>query len=319
MDGTCGFCGGALSRKPLWTVTDHLQIAPGIFEFHACSSCGSAALDPAPTAESLRAHYPDRYLFRPQEGNETGPISLRYENALFYRPKFMLDARIIGKLGLGRNARILDVGSGEGQMAALFRDLGFDAEGLEISPAAARSSRERFNITVHNEPIEEHARRYPAKYDALTMYNVLEHFGDVSSALSAARALIRKEGWLVLKVPLVSGFSVEILGRRHICLREAPRHVTLPSIRGLEMLLSRKGLRISRIHHSSLISRAGLIGLSLAPAGVYASAVRRSPAGYLMVRSLAAMAAAICGIPIAALESFLRRPSSIILTARAGS
>lgn len=319
MEGICPYCGGLLSDKSLWTVADYLRLAPGHFEFHSCSACGSLALQPVPSAESLRGYYPDSYIFPAGKSSPVGETLRRYENALFYRPMLRLDAEIVGKLGLIVNARILDVGSGEGRMAAFLRDLGFDVEGLELSLAAAHSARERFGIAVHTASLEEHARQYRGKYDVLTMYNVLEHFGDVSSALSAARDLIRKDGWLVLKVPLCDGLSVKMLGRRHICVREAPRHVTLPSYRGLEALLARAGFEIRQAHHSSLISRAGLIGLSFAPAGVYARAVRRSRAGYLKDRILAAAAAAIGGIPIALLESILRRPTSIILAAQVRS
>lgn len=308
-------------EKPLWTVTDRLKLAPGRFAFHSCPACKSASLSPVPSAQSLQGFYPDRYLFRPGPGqpgpgSSAGDILRRFEINLFYRRMIEMEAGILTELGLPKKAKFLDVGSGEGQWAEFLRELGFGVEGLEISQSAARSTRERLNITVHTESLEDLARRHEGQYNAVMMYNVLEHFSDAESALLAARKLLGKEGWLVLKVPLRDGLSIGMLGGRHICVREAPRHVTLPSYPGLIALLSRTGFEIKRVRASSLISRAGLVGLSLVPAGFYASAADRSPAGYFGVRFLALAAAAVFGIPVALLESLFRRPVSMIVAAQ---
>lgn len=104
--------------------------------------------------------------------------------------------------------RALDVGCADGVFGHSLFSVGFDEVwGVEPDPACARQAASRLTGVVTapfpSAEIAEHAA-----FDLIVFGDSLEHLQDPWGGLSAARALLRSDGMLILSVPNVAHYSV---------------------------------------------------------------------------------------------------------------
>jgi SAM-dependent methyltransferase len=102
---------------------------------------------------------------------------------------------------LSGRMRVLEVGCGTGDFLRGLRErLDVEAVGLELNAEAARVARDR-GLAVLVRPLAEHAADPMNRYDAVCMFQVLEHIAGVRQTLEAAVACLAPAGRLVLSVP----------------------------------------------------------------------------------------------------------------------
>ena len=110
---------------------------------------------------------------------------------------------------LAKGATLLDIGSGFGSCVLAARNVGFDAKGIEISEfevecARSRLSRERPGDKAEKVYWRGDARELscpPESFDAITMWNVLEHIEDCRDILQSAICLLKKGGIVFIICP----------------------------------------------------------------------------------------------------------------------
>ena len=112
-----------------------------------------------------------------------------------------LFGKIIRRLGLDSDSRILDLGSGSGTNLNLLRSMNFkNIQGLDISPTAVEICRERGFEKVKLGNICETG--LPSGYfDLVLATDVLEHVDDDRAALQEIRRLLKKGRSAFLAVP----------------------------------------------------------------------------------------------------------------------
>jgi 2-polyprenyl-3-methyl-5-hydroxy-6-metoxy-1,4-benzoquinol methylase len=104
--------------------------------------------------------------------------------------------------GVGEGARILDVGCGSGEFAALAQRAGYDAVGIDISEPSIRAAQ-----TTHRgaefrvADAETIASREPESFDLVTLWDVLEHVVDPHAVTAACANALRKGGLLAIGTP----------------------------------------------------------------------------------------------------------------------
>jgi SAM-dependent methyltransferase len=142
--------------------------------------------------------------------------------------------------------RILDVGCGAGQFLEVARARGWKAEGTEVSPAAAPFLEAR-GMTVHRGELPE----LPLEgFDAVTLFEVLEHVRRPQSHLRAAARLLRPGGAVYLTTPNFDGLSRRLLGGRWRVV--ALEHLCYYSPAALERGLAQAGFRRPLIQTKNL-------------------------------------------------------------------
>ena len=156
-----------------------------------CGGCGLVYVHPKPPEEDLPGLYGE---YHSRDGGNEAEWN-RLMGGIFREAADRLD-------GAGRGTvspRLLDVGCGYGGFVSLMRSRGWDAEGIDPSPAtvAAASSK---GIPVRTGTLERFSPP-GEKYDAITMFYVLEHLFDPMSALRKVFALLEPGGVLLLRVP----------------------------------------------------------------------------------------------------------------------
>ncbi len=174
------------------------------FDVLACDACTLRFRHPLPTADELRAMYDDpRYH---ESAYFEAPSPRSPELRIFRRGLADLAELVRGAGGKGGAApgRLLDVGCARGTFLGLARDAGWQAEGVELSHEHVVHARGR-GFTVWEGEFAS-APLTAGSYDAITMWDFLEHVNDPQATLAAARRLLAPAG--VLLVFTIDGASL---------------------------------------------------------------------------------------------------------------
>ena len=149
--------------------------------------------------------------------------------------------RHVNDLPFVPGGRLLDVGCGNGRLLVEMRWAGWDVEGVEVDPDAARSARAH-GLSVRQGAFEQ-LDLPEGSYDAITMDHVLEHLADPAEALAKCHALLRPGGALRIATPNLGSPAHRAYGSDWIGL-DPPRHLALVNARALRATLERAGFAV---------------------------------------------------------------------------
>lgn len=167
---------------------------------------GLRRLEPLPDTATLDEFYRDTYyaanegkapdIKRLRDDAEAAQGERTWRNRTIYADVLHYIARVAPDGG-----RVVDVGCGTGEFVAFMADTpGWDACGVEPAPDAVALAVDR-DLQVEVATIDDVDDRFGGGFDALTMFNVLEHVLDPWAMLTTAHELLRPGGVLVVQVP----------------------------------------------------------------------------------------------------------------------
>ena len=151
--------------------------------------------------------------------------------------------------GLRPGARVLDVGCGRGLLLSALADRGFEAHGLEVSPAACRDADPRAQIRIA--PRLTEARYDPGHFDEVIFWHVLEHLRDPRETLEEAHRILRPGGRLIIAVPNFASLQA-VWAKEAWFHLDPPRHLFHFPLAALRALVVRAGFTPQSEHHFSL-------------------------------------------------------------------
>ena len=208
----CHLCGDDLSRGVVvCEVARHGEPQTSI----ACATCGLVQATPLPSDAELAAYYagPYRALYAPLPFGGLAPGTPEYEAALVANSEAYA-AGIVARLGLTADSRVLEVGCGEGRLAAALAKR-CDAVAIEADPAMAEAAAARGATVMAAASLAQYANLSPpavtpwgqemeaVRNDAIVCCHVLEHVADPLAALAQMRSLLAPGGRVWLEVPSV--------------------------------------------------------------------------------------------------------------------
>jgi SAM-dependent methyltransferase len=117
--------------------------------------------------------------------------------------------------------RLLDVGCAAGFFLDEARQRGWDAEGVELAVHMAAYARDSLGLSVRAAPFGE-AQLEPGAYDAITMWDYLEHSIDPGADLQRASELLRPGGVLAVSTGDAASIAARVFRSRWHLL--TPRH-----------------------------------------------------------------------------------------------
>ncbi len=206
-----------------------------------CKSCDVIYLNPRPDDAELERIYPANYH----------AFQFTAENfGLAHRVRRRLEARRLLSYcrGLQENARILDIGCGDGFHLGLLREFGrptWRLEGIDTSERAVNAARAA-GLTVHLGNVET-ASLDESSYDLILLIATVEHVSDPASVLGTVRKLLRPGGRAVIVTDNTETLDFRIFGSSHWGGYHFPRHWNLFNRRALELLAKKAGLSVESI------------------------------------------------------------------------
>lgn len=190
--------------------------------------------------ESMDAYY-DEYWRRPQPPPLADPLA-------FVRLRLLRD-----RLAGSRARRVLDAGSGPGDLVAALHADGLDVLGMDVAPRAVERARESHpgcRFVAHSVedlpwPVEA------GSFDAVVAFEVIEHLLRPRRLLEGAAEALRPGGHLALTTPYhgrVKNLALAALAfDRHFAVEGD--HIRFFSDRALRCLLEACGLTVVRVEH----------------------------------------------------------------------
>jgi cyclopropane fatty-acyl-phospholipid synthase-like methyltransferase len=107
-----------------------------------------------------------------------------------------------------KNAKVLDIGCGGGLFLSLLKREGAQVVGIELSDSRAQYAMTRHNLEVHKHPIESDfwQKGYPNHFDAVTLWDVIEHVNYPFQTLQSAVTVLKEGGLLLVDTPCRDSF-----------------------------------------------------------------------------------------------------------------
>jgi 2-polyprenyl-3-methyl-5-hydroxy-6-metoxy-1,4-benzoquinol methylase len=131
------------------------------------------------------------------------PLTARKAAGDFVKTKALL--RSLG-LPTRKGLRLLDVGCGIGTFLLAPQQEGWQVEGIELNPGAARWARENNSLDVYVGSIEATTSFPSGSFDVVTMFGVIEHLAHPTDAVKECCRILSHGGILVLQTPTEDGF-----------------------------------------------------------------------------------------------------------------
>lgn len=183
------------------------------------------------------------------------PPDARAENLTQVRPgasgHFTFANRILDLIGRWQpGGRLLDIGSGWGQLLKSASDRGYDALGLEASAGVADIARQAFGVKAVVGVFPERTFE-PESFDVVVMNHVLEHLYDPRAALADVVRILRPGGVFAVCSPDFQSLMRTIKRTAWQGL-QPDQHVWQLSTESIRMLMTRAGLVPICANRSSL-------------------------------------------------------------------
>jgi len=208
------------------------------FKIYNCAFCRLAFVWPTPAnlAEIYQASY---YKRDASNGTDDKFGYTDYEeDKKAMRETFVIYLDKISRLTAGR--KIFDVGAATGYFLDLARRAGWQTNGSEISEYAAKAAEGKgHKIFLGDLARMEHRE----KYDAVTMWDVLEHLADPKQYLKSAYSILNQGGLLAINTIDKSSCWARFSGKNWQAIMP-PEHLFYYSDKSLKMLLEQNGFEI---------------------------------------------------------------------------
>ena len=145
-----------------------------------------------------------------------------------------------------RGKRVFDVGAGYGHFLLAGKQRGYTIAGIEMSHANVDYIRDELQLPVVQADILSYDPN--AKYDIVTMWDVLEHIDSADAVIARVATLLETGGFVFIQVPQFDGFFSRLLGDKWWSM--GLDHVNYFTRRTITRLLSAYGFEVRTIRSS---------------------------------------------------------------------
>lgn len=157
--------------------------------------------------------------------------------------------RLTKPLNLAPDAiRLLDVGCSSGSFLGSAVKLGYRAEGVEPAPHAAQTASAR-GLKVFNGLLEE-AKFSPDSFDAITLFEVIEHLKEPIGLLQECHRILRPGGVMLIGTGNAASWSAQAFGAswEYFKIAKHGGHISFFSPDSLQRVAATAGLTRVSLH-----------------------------------------------------------------------
>ncbi|HSY10491.1 MAG TPA: class I SAM-dependent methyltransferase [Candidatus Dormibacteraeota bacterium] len=219
------------------------------FSYFECAGCGCVQIQEIPADPSK--YYPRNYYSFQGNGAMERWLKKRWAACSYHGsdPIGSLIVTAFGKnaavesvrrTGVKFDADILDVGCGDGDFLLQLHSLGFSSL-TGVDPFLADDIVYKNGVRVLKKKLGE----MTGQFDLITLHHSLEHMEDPAEILRQAGKILRTGGQVVVRVP-VAGAAWKRFRANWVQL-DPPRHIFLPTVKSMEILAARAGLRLGQV------------------------------------------------------------------------
>jgi 2-polyprenyl-3-methyl-5-hydroxy-6-metoxy-1,4-benzoquinol methylase len=192
-DARCPVCAAPATR---------LRYAITRFRVYDCASCTLVYLWPQISDDEVRELFDRLYT----EGEGSVPELATYYDFTYSdtpdNPLVQLYERWLDALERERPpGRLLDIGCGTGLFLAVARRRGWEPYGVDDCGAATAHARDHFGLEVWDGQFTDFAARRGLRFDAIAMWDIIEHTRAPVALLAAARDVLAPGGVIGISTP----------------------------------------------------------------------------------------------------------------------
>lgn len=217
-----------------------------------CQACGQAWVCPGLNMEELDRYYPPGYI--------SFPTAIEDEKSAVQRIARQFGVEKRARRVIQRTAKpgkVLDIGCATGIFLNAMKQQGWECYGIEPSTYAAQYAASRFGIEVFNGFLAE-CPYEDEFFDAVTLWDVLEHLPDPREELARVWQLLKPGGLLVVSMPNSSSWERRTFGK-YWAGWDIPRHFYIYNDKTISRMLSEHDFTVQGI--SSFTGRHGVMAL----------------------------------------------------------
>jgi 2-polyprenyl-3-methyl-5-hydroxy-6-metoxy-1,4-benzoquinol methylase len=213
----CPICNG-LESLPFLSVQDH-TVSGEKFNLVNCKSCSFLFTANPPAADKIGNYYQSDAYISHTDSHE-GMFNKIYQ---FIRNITLVSKRKLVEQYSGiRKGNLLDYGCGTGAFLKEMKISGWNTIGLEPDPGARQRAKELSGSQV-DDPTTL-AKMSGDKFDAITLWHVLEHVHELDVVLSMFHQILNEKGVLLIAVPNHKSYDAKHYGA-HWAAYDVPRHL----------------------------------------------------------------------------------------------
>lgn len=227
----CPLCDSEQSRY-LFTTKDYLfSITDHEFGVRKCIDCGCGFLSPRPHEADIGRYYPEAFYWA-WEGSEG---KLPWEEVIRKRQK-QLSAKKVWLDGV-QPGKLLDVGAQKGEFLWSMQSAGWDVQGVEMDSKVPNPGGMpiRYGDFLAMDFGDQ-------RFDAITLWAVLEHVYHPGLFVEKASALLKPGGKLVVLVT-----NLHSIQSRFYQADDYPRHLTLFTRKSIARLCQRYRFSLDKV------------------------------------------------------------------------
>ena len=250
----CRICSNTVGNIAYDNVREMLHGTRETFNYFQCSICGCLQIATVP--KDLMRYYPSDYqayknYFRKARGRPRRFLDsrrVRYEltgegwfgkllTKIYPMPDYVWWCR---KMGIGLDAKILDVGCGNGKLLSRMLVGGF-THLRGIDPFIRQDIVFSQNALIYKRDLPTHVATSGEKYNLVMLHHSFEHMENPQQVLRWCSQLLAENGRLLIRVPLADSEAWEQYRKSWYAL-DPPRHLYLHTSKSMRLLVEQCGL-----------------------------------------------------------------------------
>ena len=239
------------------------------FDYMECKNCGCVQIINIPT--DMSKYYPKEYYSL--DINQEGTLSFKTYvinsinkyinnrlNVYAFKNKGLIDKILYKKYPYdssqamrslhhikfkNKQASILDVGCGSGDLIKRMHKLGFKKVS-GIDPFLKEDVHYESGVSIYKEYITD----VKGEFDLIMFHHSFEHIPNPAETLSAVQKLMSPNGLCLIRIPVADSFAFKYYNTNWVEF-DAPRHFFLHTTKSMQILAQNAGLSIEQIIYDS--------------------------------------------------------------------